>query len=130
MEDCGKIVAPLEPASLRAKLGGRKVQHEEYDHLSITAYLISPQVHFLHGDPSEWGRTLEPPPLSISFKPFLTFERLRNGSAAAAALLSLPSFALPLSASIALAFERRTAGRAGEGLRGGDKTDKTRFINL
>ena len=117
MEDCGKIVAPLEPASLRAKLGGRKVQHEEYDHLSITAYLISPQVHFLHGDPSEWGRTLEPPPLSISFKPFLTFERLRNGSAAAAALLSLPSFTLPLSLSfplsdsIALAFERRTAGR-------------------
>ena len=74
-------------------------------------------MYFLHGDPSEWGRKdLDSATTAVDIiQTFLTFERLRNGSAAAAALLSLPSISpLLLSASIALAFERRTAGRGGK----------------
>ena len=88
-------------------------------------------MYFLHGDPSEWGRKdLDSATTAVDIiQTFLTFERLRNGSATAA-LLSLPSISLPLSlfASIALAFERRTAGRSGgrerEGLRGKIKPTK------
>ena len=51
------LFPPLDLASAQAKLGVRKVQHEENDHLNLTAYPRGPQEYFLHGDPSEWGRT-------------------------------------------------------------------------